>query len=106
MPGLRPHARTIRQLMRSESGQSLVLAMIVMSALTISIGALISFTTGNETQFGRDRESARAFHVAEAGVNDGLSLIVTNDDNDVQPVRARRSARTRSRWTEPAAPTR
>ena len=67
-------------------GQSLVLAMIVMSALTISIGALISFTTGNEHQFGRDRESARAFHVAEAGVNNGLSLIVTNDDNDVQAV--------------------
>ncbi len=60
--------------------------MIVMSALTISIGALISLTTGNEHQFGRDRESARAFHVAEAGVNNGLSLIVTNDDNDVQSV--------------------
>ena len=75
----------IRQL-KSESGQSLVLAMIIMSALTISIGALVSFTTGNETQFGRDRESARAFHVAEAGVNNGLSLIVTNDDNDSQVV--------------------
>jgi hypothetical protein len=57
-----------------------------MSALTISIGALVSFTTGNETQFGRDRESARAFHVAEAGVNNGLSLIVTNDDQDSQVV--------------------
>jgi Tfp pilus assembly protein PilX len=78
--------RTLGQLMRSECGQSLVLAMIVMSALTISIGALISLTTGNEHQFGRDRESARAFHVAEAGVNNGLSLIVTNDDNDVQAV--------------------
>ncbi len=74
------------RLLSCESGQSLVLAMIVMSALTISIGALISLTTGNEHQFGRDRESARAFHVAEAGVNNGLSLIVTNDDNDVQAV--------------------
>jgi Tfp pilus assembly protein PilX len=70
--------------MRSEGGQSLVLALIVMSALTISIGALISYTTGNERQFGRDRDSARAFHVAEAGVNNGLSLIVNNDDNDWQ----------------------
>jgi len=86
MLGLRHHARMLRQLTRSESGQSLVLAMIVMSALTISIGALISFTTGNESQFSRDRESARAFHVAEAGVNNSLSIIVNNDDNDVQPV--------------------
>ena len=84
MAPLRPQARTLGQLMRSDCGQSLVLAMIVMSALTISIGALISLTTGNEQQFGRDRESVRAFHVAEAGVNNGLSLIVTNDDNDVQ----------------------
>lgn len=70
----------------SESGQSLVLAMIVMSALTISIGALVSFTTGNEAQFSRDRDSARAFHAAEAGVNNALSIIVKNDDDDVQTV--------------------
>ena len=78
--------KALGQLMHSECGQSLILAMIVMSALTISIGALISLTTGNEHQFGRDLQSTRAFHVAEAGVNDGLSLIVTNDDNDVQSV--------------------
>src|SRR5690242_6624100 len=60
---------TLLRKLGSESGQSLVLAMIVMSALTISIGALVSFTTGNEKQFSRDRDSARAFHVAEAGVN-------------------------------------
>jgi hypothetical protein len=86
MDGLRLRVRLLRQLTRSENGQSLVLAMIVMSALTISIGALVSFTTGNEAQFSRDRESARAFHAAEAGVNNGLSIIVNNDDNDVQPV--------------------
>lgn len=86
MLGLRHHARMLRQLTRPESGQSLVLAMIVMSALTISIGALVSFTTGNESQFGRDRQSARVFHVAEAGVNNALSLIVINDDGDVLTV--------------------
>src|SRR5207248_143374 len=31
-------------------------------------------------------QSTRAFHVAEAGVNDGLSLIVTNDAGDGSPV--------------------
>jgi len=84
MLGLRPQAHPLRQLAFSESGQSLVLALIVMSALTISIGALVSFTTGNEAQFSRDRESARAFHVAEAGLNDALSLIANTDDSDTQ----------------------
>lgn len=86
MLGLRPRARTLRQLAFSDSGQSLVLALIVMSALTISIGALISFTTGNEAQFSRDRQSARAFHVAEAGLNNALAVIANADDNDVQAV--------------------
>jgi hypothetical protein len=84
MLGLRPQAHTLRQLAFSESGQSLVLALVVMSALTISIGALVSFTTGNEAQFSRDRQSARAFHVAEAGLNNALSLIANADDNDTQ----------------------
>jgi Tfp pilus assembly protein PilX len=88
MFGLRPQERMFRQLVRSESGQSLVLALIVMSALTISIGALISFTTGNEAQFSRDRESARAFHVAEAGVNNAIAVLANADDNDVQAVGA------------------
>jgi Tfp pilus assembly protein PilX len=88
MPGLRSQAHTLRQFAFSESGQSLVLALIVMSALTISIGALISFTTGNETQFSRDRESSRAFHVAEAGLNNALSVLANADDNDVQAVGA------------------
>ena len=74
---LRHRARVLRQLMMSECGQSLVLAMIVMSALTISIGALDLVHHRQRAQFGRDREVARAFHVAEAGVNNGLSMIVT-----------------------------
>jgi hypothetical protein len=86
MVSSRLHLPRFGQLLRSECGQSLVLAMIVMSALTISIGALISYTTGNEHQFGRDLQSTRAFHVAEAGVNNGLSLIVTNDAGDASPV--------------------
>jgi Tfp pilus assembly protein PilX len=86
MTGRRLRTRLLSQLTKSESGQSLVLAMIVMSALTISIGALVSFTTGNEAQFSRDRDSSRAFHAAEAGVNNALSIIVNNDDDDVQPV--------------------
>lgn len=72
------------QALRCERGQSLVLAMVVMSALTISIGALVSFATGNEHEFGRDRESGRALQVAEAGVNNGLAVISAADDANLQ----------------------
>lgn len=65
----------------AESGQALVLTMIVMAALTISIFATVSYMTSNETQFGRDRQSDRAFHITEAGLNDGLSLITNKDPN-------------------------
>lgn len=73
---------------RSESGQSLMLALIVMSALTITIGALVSFTTSNENSFGRDRQSTRAFQTAEAGLSNALAVITgtSYDATDQQPV--------------------
>ena len=70
--------RLIRQT-RSESGQSLVLAFIVMCALSITVGGVISFTTSNESQFGRDRQLDRAFHIAEAGLNNGIEVIEKKD---------------------------
>lgn len=60
---------------RSQSGQSLLLALIFMSALSITIGALVSFTTTSENSFGRDRQSTRAFQTAEAGVSDAIAAI-------------------------------
>jgi Tfp pilus assembly protein PilX len=70
--------RFIRQA-RSESGQSLVLAFIVMFALSITVGGVISFTTSNENQFGRDRQLNRAFHIAEAGLNNGIEVVEKQD---------------------------
>src|SRR5437763_10518569 len=72
---------------RSETGQALVVALVVMSALTISIGAIISFVTGSEGLFGRDQQSVRAFHVAEAGVNNGIAVVAMLDpDNLMAPM--------------------
>ena len=64
---------------RSESGQSLVLAFIVMCALSITVGGVISFTTSNEGQFSRDRQLNRAFHIAEAGLNNGMAVVQSKD---------------------------
>jgi hypothetical protein len=73
--------RFIRQA-RSESGQSLVLAFIVMCSLSITIGGVISYTTSNEGQFGRDRQLDRAFHIAEAGLNNGIAVVQQNDTSN------------------------
>jgi len=73
--------RFVRQA-RSESGQSLVLAFIVMCALSITIGGIVSFTTSNETQFGRDRQLDRAFHIAEAGLNNGIDVVALKDPSN------------------------
>lgn len=73
--------RFIRQT-RSESGQSLVLAFIVMCALSITVGGVISFTTSNESQFGRDRQLDRAFHIAEAGLNNGIEVVEKYDPSN------------------------
>ena len=73
--------RLIRQT-RSESGQSLVLAFIVMCALSITVGGVISYTTSNESQFGRDRQLDRAFHIAEAGLNNGIAVIEKSDQSN------------------------
>jgi Tfp pilus assembly protein PilX len=70
--------RFIRQI-RSESGQSLVLAFIVMCALSITVGGVITFTTSNESHFGRDRQLDRAFHIAEAGLNNGIEVVEKSD---------------------------
>jgi hypothetical protein len=73
--------RFIRRL-SSESGQSLVLAFIVMCALSITVGGVISFTTSNESQFGRDRQLDRAFHIAEAGLNNGIQVVASKDPSN------------------------
>jgi len=73
--------RLIRQA-RSESGQALVLAFIVMVALSITIGGVISYTTSNENQFGRDRQLNRAFHIAEAGLNNAIEVVTLKDPSN------------------------
>jgi Tfp pilus assembly protein PilX len=72
--GLRPS-----NIWRDQSGQSLLLALIVMAALSITVTAVAELTTSSETFFGRDRDSERAFATAEAGVANGFSVIMAAD---------------------------
>jgi len=65
-----------------ESGQSLVVALVVTGALTISVAAIITYMTSNESAFGRDRQADRALNIAEAGLNNGLSVLANVNPNN------------------------
>jgi len=63
----------------SESGQSLILALVVMFALSLSIAAVYSYLTSNEGHFNRDQQSLRALSDAEAGLHNGLATVTKSD---------------------------
>ena len=62
-----------------ESGFSLVLALVVVAALSLSTASLVSLVTSNERAYGRDRQDARVFNVAEAGLNEGIAYLSTQN---------------------------
>jgi Tfp pilus assembly protein PilX len=74
----------VRALVSDERGVSLVLAMLVVAALSITTAGLARLVTSNEHAFGRDRQEARAFNVAEAGLNEGVSYLSTLDSSTQQ----------------------
>ena len=74
--------KTLHGLIRGEGGQSLVVALVLISALTISIAGIITFTTSNERSFSRDRVSDRALAAAEAGLANGVSRVQQGDPTD------------------------
>jgi hypothetical protein len=71
-------ARTFMQL-KDESGQALVLALVVTGALMISTTGIIQYTTSNETAFSRDIQAQRALQISEAGLNNGMSTAINSD---------------------------
>lgn len=74
--------RRLRSHLEDERGLSLVLALLVTAALTLSTASLTVLVTSNETAFGRDRQEARAFNVAEAGLSYAMSYLTTFDDGE------------------------
>ena len=68
--------------LRSESGQSLLLALMVLFALSISLAGVYSYLGGNEGHFNRDQQDQRALSIAEAGLNDGLASVTKADPSN------------------------
>jgi hypothetical protein len=65
----------VRRLGLEESGLALVLALIVVAAMSISTVALVGLVTSNETAFGRDRQEVRALNIGQSGLNYGVSYM-------------------------------
>jgi Tfp pilus assembly protein PilX len=70
---------TIALRLRDERGIALVLALVIMGALSITIASVALYTTSNETQSARDRDVARALNTAEAGLNNALAVLSQQD---------------------------
>jgi hypothetical protein len=58
-----------------ERGQSLVLALLVMTFLAVSLGTVMFFTAGNQRNSNLQKTAQIASSLAEAGVNDGVSVL-------------------------------
>ena len=90
----------------SESGQSLVVALVVMFALSISIAGIFDFLTSNEGQFNRDRQDQRALGDRRGGSEQRAR----DGDEDRSAERhsrsTRRYCRARFRWTRARSRTR
>jgi Tfp pilus assembly protein PilX len=65
---------------RDERGTALILALLIVAALSISTAAIATLVTSNESAFGRDRQELLAFDSAEAGINYGISTLAKSLD--------------------------
>jgi Tfp pilus assembly protein PilX len=73
-------SRLLGRVAREERGISLVLALLITTALTISTAALATLVTSNEHAFGRDRQEALGFNTAEAGLNYAIAYLAQTSD--------------------------
>ena len=60
---------------RNERGQSLVIALLVMTFLAIALGAVMIFTAGNQRNAHIQKAQQVAGSLAEAGVNNAISVL-------------------------------
>ena len=69
----------VRARLSNESGLALVMALIVVAALSVATASLITLVTSNQTAVGHDRQEERAFNIAEAGLNEAVSYLSTQN---------------------------
>ena len=67
-----------RHLPRDERGIALVLAIGIMTVLSISLVAIVSYTSANARSADRSEADQVAFTVAEGGVNQGIAVLASS----------------------------
>src|SRR6476619_1213946 len=78
----------VRARLSDESGLALVLALVVVAALSVATASLIVLVTSSQTAVGRDRQEERAFNIAEAGLNEAVSYLSTQNTLSISSVAA------------------
>jgi Tfp pilus assembly protein PilX len=68
-------SRTNLRRLSDERGQSLVLALLVMTFLAVSLGTVMFFTAGNQRNANYQKTAQIASSLAEAGVNNAISVL-------------------------------
>ncbi|MFO7572779.1 MAG: hypothetical protein R6W48_09320 [Gaiellaceae bacterium] len=71
--------RGIRLLLGDERGFSLVLALVASATFAISTATMATLMVSNERSATRGRDAVRAFNIAEAGLNEALSVLSQHD---------------------------
>jgi hypothetical protein len=70
----------LRARVAAEHGIALVLALLIVSALSISTAGIALLVTSNEHAFGRDRQETLAFNTGEAGLNYAIATLAKTFD--------------------------
>jgi Tfp pilus assembly protein PilX len=68
-------SRTALRRFSDERGQSLVLALLVLTFLAVSLGSVMFFTAGNQRNANYQKAAQVASSLAEAGVNNAVSVL-------------------------------
>jgi len=68
-------SRTPLRRFSDERGQSLVLALLVLTFLAVSLGTVMFFTAGNQRNSNYQKTAQLATSLAEAGVNNAVSVL-------------------------------
>src|SRR5215208_1757285 len=77
--------RLLLQRVRSDDGFALVLALVVMSVMTIIVTTAMSYSSQNQGAAGRSKADQVAFALAEAGLNNASAMLGSASLNALSP---------------------
>jgi len=71
----------LNQRFADERGQSLVITLLVLTFLAVSLGTVMFFTAGNQRNANYQKSAQVATSLAEAGINDGVSVLANPNNS-------------------------